>query len=142
MRKLALVLTSLALTLAACGGDGTPDDTAGESTTGAGDTPVAADGEDLYKRTVLANNGGCITCHSLTPDKVLVGPSLAEIGRVAAERIPGTAGRDYLLQSIINPDAFVVDGFEPGRMPADWVEGLADDEIAAIVDYMLTLGAE
>jgi len=142
MRKFALVFSSLVLAMAACGSDATPDATAGESTTGVEDTPVAVDGEDLYKRTVLVSNGGCITCHSLTPDTVLVGPSLAEIGRIAAERVPGTTGRDYLLQSIVNPDAFVVAGFEPGRMPTNWAEGLSDDEIAAIVDYMMSLGAE
>lgn len=135
-RKTALVVVSLALMLTACGSDSTTDDTSPETAA----LTTSTDGEELYKRTVLANNGGCITCHSLTPDKVLVGPSLADIGVTAAERIPGTSARDYLRESITDPDAFLVDGFNAGRMPGNWEDGLSSDQIDAIVDYMLTLG--
>ena len=119
------------------GGDSTTEPTSPDT----GPTVTPTDGEDLYKRTVLVNNGGCITCHSLTPDKVLVGPSLADIGATAADRIPGTPARDYLLESITNPDVFLVEGFDAGRMPGNWTDGLSTEQIAAIVDYMLTLGA-
>ena len=137
IRKTALLLASLTVLLTACGGDSTTEDTSPDT----GPTVTSTDGEDLYKRTVLANNGGCITCHSLTPDKVLVGPSLADIGATASDRIPGTSARDYLLESITNPDVFLVEGFDAGRMPGNWTDGLSTEQIAAIVDYMLTLGA-
>lgn len=138
IHRTAILVASLAIVLTACGSDSTTDDTSAE--TGATVT-ASTDGEELFTRTVLANNGGCIACHSLTPDKVLVGPSLANIGATAADRIPGTSARDYLLQSITDPDAFLVEGFEAGRMPGNWTDGLSTEQITAIVDYMLTLGA-
>ncbi len=131
IRSIALGL-ALVLALAGCSDD---------TTTDPGDGAVAAVGEELFKRTVLADNAGCVTCHSLTAGRVLIGPSLADIGAVAADRITGMAARAYLEQSIVDPDAYVVAGFNPGLMPDDWVEGLSPAEVAALVDYMLTLGA-
>ncbi len=136
IQKTAILVVSFAMVLTACGGDSATDDTSSDT----GLAVTSTDGEELFKRTVLANNGGCIACHSLTPDKVLVGPSLADIGATAATRIPGTSARDYLLQSITDPDAFLVEGFDPGRMPGNWTDGLSTEQITAIVDYMLTLG--
>lgn len=138
IRRTALLVAMLAVTVTACGGDSTSEDTAPQA---GDDVAAAVDGEELFNRTVLANNGGCITCHSLTPDKVLVGPSLADIGVTAADRVAGTSASDYLFESITHPDAFVVEGFVAGRMPGNWTEGLSTEEIAALVDYMLTLGA-
>lgn len=137
IRITALLVGSLSMVVAACGGDSAAEDTTPD--TGSAVT-ATADGEELFKRSVLVNNGGCVTCHSLTRDKVLVGPSLADIGATAADRIPGTPAREYLFQSIADPDAFLVEGFGAGRMPGNWTEGLSAAEITAIIDYMLTLG--
>jgi nitric oxide reductase subunit C len=117
----------LALTLVtACGGGG-------ESASG------AVDGEELFRASVLADQAGCITCHSLTPDRVLVGPSMAGIGTRAGSRVGGVSAREYLRESIVDPDAYVVDGFQPGRMPSNWDEALSGREIDAIVEYLETL---
>ena len=134
IRKIAPVIASLLLVLGACGGETVTTET--ES------PPIDADGEELFMRTVLARNGGCITCHSLAADKVLVGPPLADIGATAAGRIPGVSARDYLLESIVDPDVFLTAGFEAGRMPGNREGGLSPSEIAALIDYMLTLRAE
>lgn len=125
---IAVVIGSFALS--ACGGGAAPV------------TGIAADGEDLFARTVLGENAGCVTCHSLKPDVVLVGPSLAAIGREAAGRVAGTTTADYLRQSIVDPDDYVLDGFDPGRMPQDWSEQLSEAEIRALVEYLATLGAD
>jgi mono/diheme cytochrome c family protein len=135
IHKTALVVASLAVVLGACGGETSPQTSSIPAV-----VTISADGEDLFSRTVLAGSGGCINCHSLAPGKVLVGPSLTDIGVTAADRIPGTSARDYLLQAVIDPDAFLVEGYEGGRMPDVWAEGLSAEEIAALIDYMLTLG--
>lgn len=122
-------LLAITLVLAACGG-GSP------ALTG-----TAADGQALFEQKVLGDNAGCVTCHSLRPDVVLVGPSLARIGAEASERRPGVSARDYLRTSITAPDDFVLDGFDPGRMPQDWAEQLSEAEVDALVEYLLTLGA-
>ena len=94
------------------------------------------DGEELFGASVLADQAGCITCHSLAPDRVLVGPSMAGIGTRAASRVDGQSARDYLRESIVDPDAYVVEGFQPGRMHSNWDEELSDSEIDAIVAYL------
>lgn len=101
---------------------------------GSGGSP----GADLFRSGVLGGQAGCSTCHSLTADRVIVGPSLAGVGTRAGQRIPGLSPADYLRESILNPDAFVVDGFDSGRMPSDWGEVLTDAEVVALVDFLLT----
>lgn len=130
MIRRTAVVVAIALMLTACGDNGPPV------------TGAAADGKDLFARTVLGSNAGCITCHSLKADVVLVGPSLAVIGRDAPDRRPGVTAADYLRKSITAPDAYVLEGFDPGRMPQDWEEQLTAAEIEALVEYLLTLGAE
>ncbi|UCC53659.1 MAG: hypothetical protein JSV68_06725, partial [Anaerolineaceae bacterium] len=77
-----MLLTMLALTLllllAACGGGG------GDAAESGGDSAVgdAANGEKLYNQVTIgsASAPGCVTCHSMEPDVVLVGPSHAGLG--------------------------------------------------------------
>ncbi|NND03677.1 MAG: cytochrome c [Acidimicrobiia bacterium] len=123
-------VVALVVVLAACGGGTTEV------------TGVAADGQELFDRRVLAENAGCVTCHSLKPDVVLVGPSLAVIGSDAANRVPGVTAEQYIRKSITSPDAYLLDGFDPGRMPQDWADQLTEAEIDALVQYLLTLGAD
>lgn len=113
------------LALAACAG---PVDATSSTT--------PPDGEALFSATVLEGRAGCVTCHSRTPDHVLVGPSLSGIGVVAGSRVPGMSGAEYLRASILDPDAHVVEGFAAGRMPDVWSEVLSESEIDALVVYM------
>ncbi len=129
IRRTAAVLT-IVLAMAACGGDSAPV------------TGIATSGEDLFGRTVLGENAGCVTCHSLKEGVVLVGPSLASIGADAAGRQEGVSAAEYLRISITDPDEFLLDGFDRGRMPPDWTEQLSQPDIDALVEYLLTLGAE
>lgn len=93
-------------------------------------------GEELFASAVLGGQAGCVTCHSLEPNRVVVGPSLAGVGERAATRVPGRSAREYLRTSIVMPDSYVVDGFDPGRMPSNWADVLTDVEIDALVDYL------
>lgn len=119
-----VVVAFLVAALAACGGDATDEGT--------------AEGRELFESTVLETEAGCVTCHSRSPDEILVGPSLAGVATRAGTRVDGLDAEEYLTQSIRNPDAYVVEGFESGRMPS-WGELLTDREVAALVDYLLTL---
>ena len=118
-------LLILILTLAACGG----------SESASGDF----DGEELFAQSVLAGNAGCITCHSLEPDRVLVGPSLAGIATRADSRVPGLAAADYIRTSILEPASYVVDGYAEGQMRDVWADSLSTAEVDALIDYLLTL---
>jgi len=129
---LALVM-ALALILTACGGGGSE-----EAATTGGD-PV--NGEKLYKQTVIgaASAPGCVTCHSLEPDVVLVGPSHAGLATRAETAVPGMSAEEYLRQSIVDPDAHVTDGFQPGVMYQNFGNDLTEQEIDDIVAFLLTL---
>ena len=82
MRKLAFLLLIVALAAVACGGDVEQEEEEPQEV--ASLTGDAARGEDLFNQTVIGAQPGCITCHSLEPDQVLVGPSMAGIAARSA----------------------------------------------------------
>lgn len=116
-----ILLVVLALTVVACGGGG--DDSGGGAD--------AAAGQKLFASAVIGTQAGCITCHSLTPDEVIVGPSMAGIASRGDEA--------YIRESILTPDASLVDGFPAGTMPQVWGDELSDEQLNQIVAYLLTL---
>lgn len=142
MRKLFLslvVLSVLVLALAACGGGG--DTSSSEGDTG-GDTAVgnAENGEKLYKQTTIgsASAPGCITCHSLEKDVVLVGPSHYGVATRSAAAVPGVSAEEYIRESILEPDAHIVEGFTAGVMYQNYAAELPESQINDIVAFLLT----
>ena len=70
----------------------------------------------------------------------MVGPDLTHIGTDAATRKPGVSAHDYITESIREPEAFVAEGVEraiPGLMTSALTASLSDDEVAALVDFLL-----
>jgi mono/diheme cytochrome c family protein len=133
MRKLTLlVLAGLAvLALVACGGGG-----------GASEVGDAARGEALYNQSTLGTKSaaGCVTCHKFDAsqgDNVLA-PYTSDI-KGAGERVPGVSAEDYLRQSIVDPNAYVVEGYAPGVMYQNWGEDLTEQEINDLVAYLMSL---
>ncbi|HNB51985.1 MAG TPA: cytochrome c, partial [Anaerolineales bacterium] len=107
-----------------------------------GDTSAVGDakaGEALFNEAVIVDQPGCNTCHSLTPDTVVVGPSLAGVATRAETRVDGVSAEDYIRQSILEPDAYVVEGFQPGVMVQVWAEKLTPEQVDNVVAYLLTL---
>ena len=133
-RTLTLVIVSVVLytLLVACGGTDTAD---------GGSVGNAKRGEELYKQTVIGSQvaPGCITCHSLESGKVLIGPSHAGLATKAETAIPGMSAQDYLKESIIEPDAHIVDGFSAGIMYQNYAKDLKESEINDLVAFLLTL---
>lgn len=101
---------------------------------------VAADaGRELFESKTRDARSGCVICHSLEADRTLVGPSLAGIADVAGSRVPGLDAEAYLRQSLVEPDAYVVDGFPSGQMLPDLADTLTPAQIDQLVAFMLTL---
>jgi len=120
MRKtfyLIVVILLAALVLAACGGGGDAGD------------PAVDSGKDLFAQSVIGTQAGCITCHSLD-GSVVVGPSVQGIGSRAA---------DYLRESILDPNASLVEGFPADTMPNVWGSELSDEQVDQLVAYLLSL---
>lgn len=134
------LLALIVLALAACGGGG------GGEAAESGDPEVAAigdaaNGEKLFTAATIGSNNapGCITCHSLEPDVVIVGPSQAGLGTRAGTRVPGQSAEEYIRESIVNPNAHIVEGFTEGVMYQNYATDLTADEINDIIAYTLTL---
>jgi mono/diheme cytochrome c family protein len=101
-----------------------------------GDTSA---GERLFKGETLGTNTGCQVCHSLEPGVRLVGPSLAGVAARAETSVPGLSAKEYLRQSIVEPSAYVVESFPANQMPPNFAETLTEQQIADIVEFLLTL---
>ncbi|MBK8431610.1 MAG: hypothetical protein IPL28_10120 [Chloroflexi bacterium] len=61
------------------------------------------------------------------------------VGNRAAERVPGQDARTYLMTSILNPSAYLVEGFQDGLMPANLAKKLTGEELDGVIEYLLTL---
>ncbi|MBL4661797.1 MAG: c-type cytochrome [Alcanivoracaceae bacterium] len=98
-------------------------------------------GELLFYRVHIGKNNviGCISCHSLKTDIKTTGPSLFAIGLRAGKLIEGVSAKDYLQQSIINPDAFIVSGYSPAIMFAHYQDELTETEINSLVTFLQSL---
>lgn len=104
--------------------------------------PDPAAGEQLYYETVSGVNAGCRICHSLTKDETIIGPSFYGIADRAGERVPGMTAEEYLRQSIIEPNAFVVPGYPSGQMIQNFGTILTDEQINDLIAFLMTLEEE
>jgi mono/diheme cytochrome c family protein len=103
---------------------------------------------DAARGAELASSAlGCGACHILgnigpvwaaSDDQ----PGLGERAgrRYTAEAYSGTAtsAAEYLFESVVLPNAHVLEGFEAGVMPADFANRLTPQDVADLIAYMLT----
>jgi nitric oxide reductase subunit C len=99
--------------------------------------------------------GACAGCHAVAPGVRLVGPSLAGVGAVSAQRVTdpayhgdATDAEGYLQESIVDPSRYVVPA-EPsihfatpdGRsfMPDQFSKTLDAGQVDDLVAYLITL---
>lgn len=116
---------------------------------------AAASGDPVAQGQLLFRDAAnaCSSCHSIQPGIVMAGPSLADIGRTAAERIASATYKGkakdadaYIHESIIDPSAFLVPGaaYSTGRggmslMPPGFGERLTAQQIDQLVAYLSSL---
>ena len=107
---------------------------------GSSSSAVAA-GEELFNQTVVGETAGCVTCHSLEPDVVIVGPSLAAFAQEAEEEgeVFGMTAEEFVRESVLDPNAIVPEGFPADTMPANWGEILTDEQVDNLVAFLLSL---
>ena len=83
---------------------------------------------------------GCAGCHTFAPagSNGTIGPNLNELKSAAAKYAKGQTPEEYVSESILKPDAFIVPGFS-NAMPS--FEGrLTDQQVKALIDYLLQSG--
>lgn len=99
---------------------------------------LVAAGQQLFEGA-----GGCTACHGLgTRAPTLRGPEgeLGAIGTRCGDRVPGEDCKTYLHQSLVDPQAYVVEGYNP-IMP-DMRRLLSETQIWALVAYMQDQGGQ
>jgi len=99
----------------------------------------ASEGKEIFEQATIGSAARCKTCHSLEPGAIIIGPSIAGIGTQAVSRIPGMSAEEYLRESIIDPNAYVVENFPASVMPNVYASQLTEEQVDLLVAYMLSL---
>jgi mono/diheme cytochrome c family protein len=134
VRRLIPILAAVALLAAGCGSEGTtkaePETVVGSVKTETTETTVAKGDAAAGKQVFEAQ--GCGSCHTFKPagSSGNVGPDLDEAlkGKDAA----------FIQQSIVDPNAVVASGFQPGIMPQTYGSQLSDKQLADLVAFLQT----
>lgn len=98
-------------------------------------------GEALFNEMLIDTNPGCATCHSLEPDVVLVGPSMAAFAHEAEKEGEelGMTAEEFVRESILDPNAIVPEGYPENTMPSNWGEILTEEQVDDLVAYLMSL---
>lgn len=91
----------------------------------------ASEGETLIEEF------NCIACHVLGDNSIA--PRFQGLADRAGDRRPALSAEQYLFESIVDPGAFLVEGYA-NAMPANYAERLGREEIGHIIAYLRTLG--
>ena len=135
--KRLLPLLFITILLAACSassGNAQENVSAG---TGSGQNTLS--GQALFERH------GCIACHTIEPEQASgVGPSLIGVANrsakiIASATYTGNAEtvEDYLHESILEPDIYLVEGYAP-LMPKTYAIAINQQELEDLVNYLVT----
>jgi cytochrome c oxidase subunit 2 len=88
---------------------------------------------DQNDGATVFTSAGCGACHTFAPAKTnaQVGPDLDQVD---------TGGRppeDFIRESIVDPNADVTPGYQGGVMPATFEKTLTDEQLDALVQYLV-----
>jgi hypothetical protein len=98
---------------------------------------------DMVKvgREVMDSKGLCFTCHTIGRTGALRFPDLDGVGDRAKTRVAGLSDVEYFAQTLYDPNAFIVPGFNPGMPTINKPPiGLTDQEILCVIAYLQSLG--
>lgn len=96
----------------------------GAGATKAEEAPLKTPEEVIAKYT-------CGACHKVAGQEGALGPDLTKIG--------ATKNKEYLRQSILDPEAVIAKGFTGGMMPATMGEQMKASELEMLVNYLAGL---
>ena len=104
---------------------------------------------DIYMTGGPKFASGCVRCHTLdgtdqpppegpaTPGvSPTQGPSMLGISERAEDRVEGLSAADYIRQSIVDPGAHLVEGYDD-VMPRVIGQRLSEEEVDELVDFLL-----
>ena len=112
---------------------------AASSATTIGDTAnKPAPGPTRDRGALLFSVKGCVGCHThaaLPNARMQIGPDLTGLPDRAATRVAGLDARAYVRQSLREPQAFIVSGYNTVRMPD---LHLSAEEIESLTAFLLS----
>jgi cytochrome c oxidase subunit 2 len=98
----------------------------------AAEQQAAAEGGGATEGAAVFANAGCGGCHALA-----AAGSTAQVGPDLDKVLPGRDA-EFVRQSIVDPDAVIAEGYQPGVMPPTFGEQLSEQQLDALVEYLLT----
>lgn len=136
----SVVVLAAALLVAGCGGGKT---VAPLPETVVGPLPKAAappKGDPQAGRAVYLSSG-CGGCHTFKPagKNGTIGPDLDNLAADAKKANQGSLD-DYTRASIVDPNAYIVPGFQAGVMPGTYGTQLSAREISDLVAFLTQKG--
>jgi caa(3)-type oxidase subunit IV len=87
---------------------------------------LVAEGKQLFSEN-------CAMCHGAQAG---AGPAFTGMVDRADNRVRGESAQQYIHQSIVDPSAYVVSGFQD-MMPKDFAKKFSNEQINALVDYIV-----
>lgn len=99
---------------------------------------LIAAGEQLY-----GGAGGCTACHGLgerAPNLLSDHEGTGLIGVRCASRVPGQDCKQYLYESLVDPNGYLVEGFAPIML--DMSRTLSSAQLWALVAYLESQGGD
>jgi cytochrome c oxidase subunit II len=100
--------------------------------------PSPTGGAGVSAGAAIFTANGCSACHTFTPipdARGKVGPSLDDL--TAAAKKAGQPLEDYIRQSIVDPNAYITPGYQPGVMPTTFNHTIVPHtNIEVLVQYL------
>lgn len=94
---------------------------------------------EAYYRNGANGAPSCVSCHALDEDIATFGPILRNMVDVAQVRAPDMNPIDYIREAIVDPNAYVVSGYDANVMYGTYGQDLTDEQINQIIAFILTL---
>jgi len=147
---------SLSLLLAGCGGSEPEPTRAPEPAAAVAVEPTKVPADIIEKGKGVYNQYGCQACHAIQGfAEGAVGPALTNLyvnaqKTIASSEYKSSAGKattveEYIRESILNPNAFVVAQCPTGPCPQgvmvqNFKDQISESDLEALVGYLMTLG--
>ena len=93
-------------------------------------------GREIFENGTEEITKKCTDCHTLTGYDA-TGPSLQGIAERSKDRLPELSAVEYLQQSIFDPGAYIVEGFEGAHMSSLY-KYFSEEEVDDLVAFLLT----
>jgi len=103
-------------------------------------TRQAGGGGGANAGKAVFTEAGCAACHTFEPGGATgkVGPDLDKLAEYAQKA--GQPLEDFTHESIVDPDAYVEQGFAPNVMPKTY-KSLSDQQLTALVEFLTKGGS-